>query len=223
MIRYKIKLDDLEARIDKTKPGWRQQARYASQYFAAQGSYSEPPQDPLALKPFWGQIKWVYLDLQRRKCAYCECRPSTWSGYYAVEHFRPKSGVDDWPPANHPRKAEFTYASTGQSAVGYHLLAYHPLNYVAACQRCNTSRKRAYFPIAVPPRGTAVADPVALFALERPYLIYPLGEHDANPEDLIKFNGIIPYANSPIDGYEQRRADVTIDVFDLEMRDDLRT
>lgn len=208
-------------KIDQEKATWRSRAAAATQYFAHNGNYSEPPADPVAPKPFWTEIKWVYLDLQRRKCAYCERRPSSWAGDYAIEHFRPKSRVDDWPPRNHPQRATFAFASSGASPTGYYLIAYHPFNYAAACNQCNTRLKRNFFPVGGT-RNLTGTDPVALCASEQPYLIYPLGNHDADPKDLISFDGIVPVATAPSGNHDHRRAEVTISIFDLAGREDLR-
>jgi hypothetical protein len=222
MIRYNITLTELETLIDSERLTWRPEAKSATQYFDANGAYSEPPKDPAALKPFWGEIKQVYLRLQNHKCAYCESRPSSWTGYFAIDHFRPKGRVSDWPPADHEHHAEFAFASSQASAVGYHLLAHHPLNYVAACNECNVSKKRTFFPIARPLHNTSGADPIALLASELPYLIYPLGNYDDDPEDLITFNGNIPCAAAQTDVHKRRRANVTIELLGLEREDLLR-
>ena len=223
MIRYRTSLTDLQTRIDKQKATWRTRAARATKYFDSTGCYSEYDRNnnPLAPRPFWSEIKQVYLDIQRRKCAYCERCPSSWAGDYAIEHFRPKSTVDDWPPSSHPTHTHFIFASSGISSQGYYQLAYHPLNYTAACSQCNTNLKRNFFPVANP-RDITATDPVALLASEQPYLIYPLGNHDTDPEQLIQFDGIIPGIKATYGSHGYKRAEVAIDIFCLEAREDLR-
>jgi len=220
MIRYPINLDELKNRIDKEKPSWRRRATTATNYYTSKGAYSEPPKDTTAPSPFWAEIKWVYLDLQRRKCAYCERRPSSWAGDYAIEHFRPKSRVDDWPTVDHPKQASFAFASNGGASQGYYLIAYHILNYTAACSQCNTRLKRNFFPIHSS-RDIKTADPIALLSSEQPYLIYPLGNHDTDPENLIGFDGIIPCPKTSSSSHDHRRAEVTIDLLGLQVREEL--
>jgi hypothetical protein len=53
---------------------------------------------------------------------------------------------------------------------------------------------------------------------ERPFLIYPLGAVDKDPERLITFDGVLPV---PVGrrGHKRRRAEVTIDFFALDRRE----
>jgi hypothetical protein len=145
----------------------------------------------------WSEVKGVYVQLQHGKCAYCERRIGTdpvYAGELDVEHYRPKSG--------------------------FYLLAYHPLNYAVACIRCNRGLKRDEFPVA----GTRMwdgEDPRAMGA-ERPLLVYPIGEVDEDPAELITFVG---YAAVPAGSSERGRR--TIEFFRLgaeaERYDDLVT
>ncbi len=59
-----------------------------------------------------------------------------------------------------------------------------------------------------------------LNAVERPLLIYPIGELDDDPEELIAFDGVLAVPRHP-DGVGNRRARVTIDFFDLNRRPEL--
>ncbi len=220
MIRYQTTLTELENKIDHEKPLWRGNAISATQYFTNNGRYSEYPADTNAPSPFWVQVKWVYLELQRRKCAYCERQPSSWAGDYAIEHFRPKGRIDGWPANASPRRANFAYVRFDSQATGYYLLVYHPLNYAAACAQCNTRLKRNFFPIAGL-RDSNGSDPVTLFNVEKPYIIYPIGDHDDDPENLIQFNGTAPGSNPLLSTHDQRRAAVTIELFELDVREDL--
>jgi hypothetical protein len=57
-------------------------------------------------------------------------------------------------------------------------------------------------------------DPKALLK-EKPLLIFPLGDFDEDPEELIGFNGVSPYAKVQ-SGYRRWRALVTIEFFNLD-------
>lgn len=218
MIRYDISEADLLARIDARKPGWRVRAAAATALFRRAGVYGEPGDASWDLqtygpppRPFWGEIKAVYMRLQRNKCAFCERKLTTRTKDHDVEHFRPKRAVAAWPllPTDPPLSE------------GYFLLAYHPLNYATACEHCNRGLKRSFFPIAgarLPGRD----DPAHL-APERPLLIYPIGRADPDPEDLLGFRGIIPVPKSAdTDTHEHDRARVTIGFFELDGREELR-
>ena len=95
---------------------------------------------------------------------------------------------------------------------GYYRLAYHIFNYAAACKPCNSALKKNGFPIA----GTyrLEADDLEALKDEEAYLIYPLGDMDEDPEELIEFHGVVP---RPIAarGHRRNRALVTIDFFKL--------
>ena len=95
---------------------------------------------------------------------------------------------------------------------GYYRLAYHIFNYAAACKPCNSALKKNGFPIA----GTyrLEADDLEALKDEEAYLIYPLGDMDEDPEELIEFHGVVP---RPIAarGHRRHRALVTIDFFKL--------
>ena len=103
-------------------------------------------------------------------------------------------------------------------AQGYYLLAFNPHNYIAACKSCNTPLKSNHFPIAGK-RGPQ-SDDSARLASEQPYLLYPLGRRDDNPEDIFTFDGFVP---KPVkqSGHRRRRAVVTIDFFALDIREEL--
>jgi hypothetical protein len=162
----------------------------------------------------WGEVKPVYLALQHGKCAYCE-RQVAGVHECDVEHFRPKGAVERWPPAGGPA---YPFATGAGWADGYYLLAYDICNYLVACKTCNTRWKGTYFPIAGR-RGPQVDDCRAL-GHERPYLIYPLGELDADPEALITFVGPLPVPRAR-SGRAANRARVTIDLLGLGVREEL--
>jgi hypothetical protein len=220
MIRYPVTRSALQAAAEKEKPGWLREAKGKTKAFKDAKTFNEP-----AKQNSWGTIKGVYMTLQHDKCAYCERKLGSkqyGKGEHDVEHYRPKNAVKDWPPKKKKQNRQYNYSfpTGGATAQGYYLLAYNIFNYATACKSCNSSLKSNYFPIA----GTHVTDSADFKKLkkEKPYLIYPLGNLDADPEELITFEGILPVlkvkdASDP----EYQRARVTIDFFVLDTRDDL--
>ncbi len=101
----------------------------------------------------------------------------------------------------------------GSTELGYRFLAYHPLNYAVACKLCNSVLKRNFFPVARL-RKTKARTPPSL-AMEKPLLIYPIGQLDADPETLITFvAGVVPQPTKKT-GFARLRALVTISIFEL--------
>ncbi|NJL29049.1 MAG: hypothetical protein HC897_14765 [Thermoanaerobaculia bacterium] len=209
MIGYRISRQDLEKEIEKEKPGWLQRAKERKEKFRKLGRYEEA-------SSIWSEVKPVYMQLQGgSKCAYCERKLESvqlGKGEQDVEHFRPKGNVAAWKPSSGLLAKGLKLATTPANG-GYHLLAYNPFNYVASCKACNAALKRDYFPIAHS-YDLGGEDPVALLG-ERPYLIYPLGDFDADPEALIAFHGVSPQAVAA-SGHERWRALVTIEFFRLD-------
>lgn len=138
-----------------------------------------------------------------------------------VEHFRPKGEVAAWPTGaiRRERGIDYPFPTGAADARGYYWLAYHPLNYCASCKKCNTPLKSNYFPIAGD-RGPRLGEVAALNENETPFLLYPLGNLDEDPEELIFFVGINP-APTRRSGPRKRRAMVTIDFFELDTREEL--
>lgn len=217
MIRYPITENELWQRIDTLQPNWRRRTQTRLNQFIAAGKYVEA-------SGIWSEIKTVYVQLQHSKCGYCEKwleREDFGLVEQDVEHFRPKSRVRAYPPRSADARAGLHYDfSTGDAqSNGYFQLAYHPLNYLTTCKTCNSTLKSDYFPVAKA-RIAGALHPRDLSA-EEPFLIYPLGDLDSAPESLIGFDGLIaiPIGATP---QERRRADVTIDFFQLNNREDLR-
>jgi len=129
-----------------------------------------------------------------------------------VEHFRPKKNVKAWT-APDEILADGIVPTVPPGAGGYYLLPYHPFNYAASCKPCNSVLKRDWFPVAGA-YDLNGDDPVALQG-EDPLLIYPIGDFDTDPEDLITFHGVSPQANAP-GGIDRHRALVTIAFFNLD-------
>lgn len=217
MIRYPVTLEELRARVEAEAPGWLEQAAERTEGFRRAGRYDEET-------GIWSAVKAVYMRLQHNKCAYCErvLASEDFGGAieHDVEHYRPKNGVREWPTEKIARERGISYGfpTGGDFPEGYYLLAYHPFNYATACKKCNTPLKASYFPIAGA-RGPQRDDPAALKG-EEPFLIYPLGDLDDDPEEILTFVGVNPiprWQEEP----RRRRAEVTIDFFELDRREEL--
>jgi len=213
VIRYSTSLGQLEQLIQTERSTWLGRARARTDTFEALGHYEES-------SSIWSEIKVVYMRLQHNKCAYCERQLEAefvGRGEHDVEHFRPKKKARPWRLTADLREAGVTLTPPvdGPDDPGYHLLAYHPLNYCTACKSCNSGLKGDYFPIG----GTRVpdgSDPAALRS-EVPWLIYPIGDVDDDPEDLISFHGLSPMAKSN-DSLGKKRGLMTIAFFRLDDR-----
>ncbi len=217
MIRYPISSEELRARIEAEAPGWLKDAAKRTEKFRRVGRYEESSNS-------WSRVKKVYMRLQHDKCAYCERRLASEDFGGAIEHdlehYRPKNGVPAWPSEEIARERGISYRfSTGDPfPEGYYLLAYHPLNYATACKKCNSPLKSSYFPIAGK-RGARRDAPADLQG-EEPFLIYPLGDLDDDPEEVLTFIGVNPVPRIKR-GPRWRRARVTIDFFELDGREEL--
>ena len=217
MIRYDISDAELDARIEAESPGWHGRAARRTAACRKKKAFDDGAS-------IWSDIKPVYMKIQSNKCAYCERRLEG-EPYgrveHDVEHFRPKNSVKAWPDARirAERRIEYDFATGPAWGQGYYLLAFHPRNYITACKSCNTPLKANDFPIAGKRRGPQSDDPARLTS-ERPYLLYPLGRSDEDPEAVLTFDGIVP---KPVDrsGHRRRRAVVTIDFFELDTREEL--
>lgn len=207
MIRYPITANDLDNRIKKLKPTWFGRAQDVLDALSDEPKSSD-------FKGLWSEIKDVYIDLQHSKCAFCE-KPLEGRIEQDIEHFRPKTGVDAWQPPIDLVQAgiKVKQPANGRTEPGYRLLAYHPLNYAATCKNCNTIFKQNLFPIAGTRKPDTKRPPAK--STERPYLIYPIGDADDDPEQLIEFTGCVPQpAKSP--GHDRFRAQATISIFKLD-------
>ena len=218
MIRYPFDQTWVEAEISKIDEEWLGKAKSRTQKFIQEKSYNEK-------SGIWSVVKPVYMALQKNKCIFCE-RQFESAEYgtieHDLEHFRPKGTVDAWPTQKHPFRYDF---STGEAfKQGYYWLAYHLQNYAASCKVCNSIFKSDFFPIAGN-RAMDGANPQdwptpAELQSEKPYLCYPLGEIDADPEQLITFQATIaiPFHTT---GFEYQRAKLMIDFFRLNEREQL--
>jgi hypothetical protein len=207
MIGYPVTEAELEEKIKKISKTWFTRAKKILDHLPASPASSD-------FRNLWSEIKEVYINLQHSKCAFCE-KALEGPIENDVEHFRPKAEVVPWTPAsNDPllNGLPLHQPAAGNSERGYWYLAYHPLNYAAACKNCNTVCKGNYFPVAKTRTASAKAPPAD--DVEEPYLIYPIGKIDEDPESLIAFNGLSPLA-IPNSGRPRLRALVTIDLFGL--------
>jgi hypothetical protein len=206
MTRFLVTQADLEALVETHKPGWLARARERTDAMPAAPAAVEFP-------ALWSEIKDVFIKLQGSKCAFCEKWLEEENIEHDVEHFRPKSKVSRWQV---PRSLAGEGVSVNQPASGgesgYRYLAYHVLNYATACKYCNTVLKKDHFPIRGNRRPDA-KDPDKLRA-ENAYLIYPIGDGDDDPEELIGFTGLIP-SPKKARGTGRLRALVTIEFFKL--------
>ena len=225
MIRYAFTADQLVADIaaddvaKKRKVGWIAGARKAT------AALRQSPKSKIVSR--WSEIKSVYTKRQFGKCAFCERllgNHELSAVEFDVEHFRPKNAVKPWPSPEIMAELGLdpNFPRSTAKGPGYRYLAYHPLNYASSCKTCNSRLKGNFFPIAGKPsyQGT---DPVALAKSERPYLVYPLGNFDEDPEELIAFEGYRATPAAPQkDKFRHARGQVLIAFFRLnEERDDL--
>ena len=103
---------------------------------------------------------------------------------------------------------------------GYPWLAHDCLNYLVSCKTCNEDNKRTCFPVSGP-RGTEGDNVHQLNQSERPFLVNPVGTDGVPPEDLVCFLGFVAVPRSA-QGHERRRGQVIIDLFGLNLREELR-
>jgi len=208
VIRIDVDRDDLRELIEEHRPGWLDDA---------QARTAELENDStLAISSIWSPIKRVFMNLQHSKCVFCEKEMEDQLIEQDVEHFRPKNNVRRWSVPNWLKQDEAVEVVQPDSGTepGYRLLAYHFLNYAAACKTCNSTRKSNLFPIAGNRRASDSRDPTDTDA-EQAYLIYPVGDIDADPEELIEFHGLSPQAKHA-DGFGRKRALITIEIFHLD-------
>ena len=210
MIRYDIDPDDLHARVERHAPGWLARAQIRTDTFRASRKYEEP-------SSIWSTVKPVFIELQGDgKCCFCERQFESGNlGRHELdlEHFRPKGNIKEWPCPQSLIVDGVTLTTPPAAGTGYYLLSYHLLNYAVACKACNSGLKKDYFPVAGPydPAGD---DPRQL-TTERPWLLYPIGRLDVDPEDVITFHGFLPQSTSA-DPVLRLRGLVTITFFGLD-------
>ena len=129
-------------------------------------------------------VKTSLKKLQHDKCCFCESK-ITHISHGDVEHYRPKGGYQQ----NEHNKLK---------KPGYYWLAYDFSNLFLACQKCNQSYKKNYFPlIDESKRAHSHQDNINN---EYPLIIHP--EYD-DPENELEFiKEIIRPKNNSLKGYE---------------------
>ena len=213
MIRYNKSLAEIKKEVT---PKWLAEAKRRTAKFRKDKRYSQPP------SPNWSDVKTVFIRLQNAKCAYCEKKLESGTKgkiEWDVEHYRPKAEIKPWPPASRGRQLAYPFSLGPASNVGYYLLPYDLLNYLAACKTCNTPYKSSYFPIGAKKRLVSSTN-MANLRKEKPFLPYPIGNIDDDPEEILTFQSYVcvPSSNR---GHKRNRALVTIDFFELNGRDTL--
>lgn len=212
MIRYELDRSRLKANIEEVDRTWFDKAQRRTTEFLRLGRYEEG-------SSIWSAAKPAFMILQFNKCAFCErqfTRPDESRIEMDLEHFRPKGEVGAWTSdrAGKPYPDDTGAASD----TGYYWLAYDPANYLAACKICNSQYKHVHFPIAGP-RCRKPGDEIALRD-EMPYLAYPVGDADDDPEDLVTFTGTVARPAAAT-GWQHERGALIIDFFGLNSRDQL--
>ena len=210
MIRYDVDPDDLQARVEQHAPGWTARAQTRTEAFRERRRYEEGTS-------IWSEVKPVFMELQGGgKCCICERKFESGNlGRYEldIEHFRPKGKIRNWPCPQSLVDDGVTLTTPPDVNNGYYLLAYNLLNYAVACKPCNSGLKKGYFPIAG--AYDADGDDPREMTAEQPWLIYPIGYLDVDPEDVITFDGLLPQSKS--DNERMRlRGLVTIEFFRLD-------
>ena len=197
-------------------PGWIARAADRTNEFRLAGEYNET-------SAIWSEIKPVLMKLQgRNKCCFCERKLESGNlGRHEldVEHFRPKRKVRKTPKSQIGKDIATTSPPEGNK--GYYLLSYHLLNYAVACKPCNSGLKKNCFPIAGA-YNTEGDDPRDL-TTEEPWLLYPIGSIDIDPEHVVSFHGIFPQSRHADEAVKQRGS-ATIAFFgldDVDKRKDL--
>ena len=220
MIRYPFNVVEVRNAIMANDPTWFVRGRDRTEGFIRKGSYSEK-------SSIWSNAKAPFIDLQHRKCAFCERQfEGTIYGRieHDVEHFRPKAGVDLWPPTDARSPLVYAFPTGVSDEKGYYWLPYSLLNYVGSCKVCNSILKRNYFPICdkrvVGEEAARLERTPIDLLVELPLLCYPLGNWDDDPEDLITFDATVAVPRHR-SGHKNRRGQVIIDFFRLNKREQL--
>lgn len=224
MIAIRVSDRDLFAAIRRKKDSWFDDAEEIAAKAEKGGKLAEGDE-------IWSEVKEVFILLQEFKCIYCEFplpKAESTSAYkvavdYDVEHFRPKNRVTLWPTAEvlkrRPQIQEYRSSITQGAAEGYLRLALDPLNYVVSCKVCNSSYKADRFPIAGRSDSRAT-DRLDLERQERPFLLFPFGEHPDEPGNFLSFDG--PMLRPGEQSAEKKlRGRVVIDFFELDTREGL--
>ncbi|MBY5828654.1 hypothetical protein HFN47_00860 [Rhizobium leguminosarum] len=209
MIRYSLDEEQIRSNIVREDRTWFAKTATRTAKFKRERQYAEK-------SAIWSAAKPAFMIAQNNKCLFCERvfgSPDDSRIEMDLEHFRPKSSVMPWV---RPEGSDGYPADTGQGSGGYYWMAYDISNYAASCKTCNTLHKSNCFPIAGARR--LQHDEVASLSSERPYLCYPLGNQDEDPENIITFTGTIAVP-AAADGFNRQRGLLIIDFFGLNRHD----
>jgi hypothetical protein len=219
MIRYPVRLQDLEKAVDQRVKGWRKRAAERTAKFAKAKKFDDKA-------PIWSEVKPIFMTFQgENKCIYCERKFGSVQAStveHDLEHFRPKGNVAAWELPAELKKLKIKIKQPAAKNSGYYLLPYHLENYSSSCKTCNTIYKLDRFPVAASYKYTG-KEPQTLLA-EEPLLLFPVGSWDVDPEDVLEFHGYMPQVKAKAKGKQRARGLVTIAFFgldDLDRRSDL--
>lgn len=219
---------DLDPPATKTWQRWRADCRKATERVCARVAEGKKP----AVTGLYGRrsIKTGFFFSKGTpfygKCAYCEAAIVDYQ-HGDLEHFRPKTGVTD-----ESDRPIFLYDPDGQPRLdaagepvhhpGYYWLAYDWRNLLPTCVKCNQPAvisgrkvgKHNRFPVD----GRHAQRPSEV-AGEKPLLIHPASGH---PEDDPERHLVVD-PRTGIMGHRTERGRVCIEVFALNLRDQLLT
>ncbi|TAD87880.1 MAG: hypothetical protein EAZ99_15885 [Alphaproteobacteria bacterium] len=189
---------EVEAKINAAVPTWLNRAANQTRANLADGRI-------ISDSPDWSKIKAILLEEQHGLCAYCETKLSLEQS--EIDHFRPKKGKET---------SRSDYQNYNNSA-GYYWLSHDIGNYCVSCHDCNSIHKKTKFPI----RGNRapVGTVPELMGSEEPALINPLWDWEDDPAAYISFFG--PTIHSQGSGNHKQRAQIIVDLFALDKREDL--
>jgi hypothetical protein len=134
--------------------------------------------------PYWQEYKWLFLQAQHYKCAWCESPNVEQTG--AVDHFAPKGAIGVLVTHGNESSGATNVAGRTIRTVhtsGYVHLCYEWSNWLFSCERCNSGWKRTLFPVAEDPHP----DPTGGWAYT-PMLLHPFLGPD--PEDHLEFDSL---------------------------------
>lgn len=224
MIRFPTTLDQLFADIDEEVPDWRQRATARTNKLVRLARWT----DEFAAgekRVTWSEVKIVYRNLQGQKCAYCERRldsdpdlPTLGAQEHDLEHYRPKAKTIAWRQRNLYPDQYVSFEKKQGRMEGYYWLAFNLMNWCTSCKRCNSQLKGNRFPLALTGIAGSPTDAVqALQAAEKPLLLYPIGDIDDDPEDILAFHGVTVYPKHAL-GHKNQRAQAIIAFFLLNAK-----
>ncbi len=210
----------LKGRRPPEPPDWRARVCDAENRLRAALSRRQKPiekhEEDELFPDLWKHAKSAYFNAQFWKCGYCEERVTSDLSAGDIEHFYPKSKVEELVKQGQemPGQAKIISGSreVGAAWLGYWWLAYEWCNYLLSCSNCNTRWKLCAFPIE---GGRLRAPTQKGWRVEKPLLLDPYGdENPAKHLAFTEFGQIAPRAKSP-------RGEATITTCDLS-RETLR-